>query len=45
MAGTVPNDFTPSDDLTTGADAGDVEICDEASFIEPKVTAEPRREK
>jgi hypothetical protein len=43
VAGTVPNDFTPSDDLTTGADAGDVDICDEASFIEPKVTAEPRK--
>ena len=43
VAGTILDNFTPSDDLMMGADVGDVDICDKASYIEPKVTAEPER--
>jgi hypothetical protein len=40
VAGTEPNDFTPSD-LMAGVAAGDDEMGAEASSIEPNVTAEP----
>lgn len=40
VAGTVPNDFTPSV-LMGGTEAGDEDIGAETSSIEPKVTAEP----
>ena len=41
-AATEPNDFTPSD-LIGGTEAGEEEMGADASFIEPKVTAEPRK--
>ena len=44
VAGTVPNDFTPSV-LMGGTEAGDEDIGAETSSIEPKVTAEPGRKK
>lgn len=40
VAGTVPNDFTPSV-FIGGTEAGDEDIGAETSSIEPKVTAEP----
>ena len=43
VVSTVLNDFTSSDNLPTRADVGDVDICDEASYIGPKVTTEPKR--